>query len=173
MRMIRTRRILLGCALASGVVLGACTTIADMPPGTPLAELQAQYGAPNFRCVTAQGQQRVIWTTQPYGQYAWGSDIDAAGNAVRVEALLTSTHFRRLADGIWDKERVRCEFGPPAEIGPVGLPPARQEVWSYRFKENQTWNSLMYVYFDPHSGRVTRHHPGPDPMYEPNDLWLD
>ncbi|MFA5520899.1 MAG: hypothetical protein WCY98_07155 [Castellaniella sp.] len=163
----------LGTILASCLILAGCASLVDVAPGTPLAEVQARFGAPSFSCTTANGQLRVIWTTQPNGQLAWGSNVDAAGRTERMEPLLTSERFRRLETGVWNKDSVRCEFGPPAEIGPVGLPASRQEVWSYRFKENHVWNSLMHIYFDPHTERVTRHHPGPDPMYEPLEFFVD
>ena len=63
-----------------------------------------------------------------------------------------------------------CEFGPPAEQGGVGLPSSIQIVWSYRYKQNGVWDSLMHVYFGTDGERVTRFHPGPDPMYERDDF---
>src|SRR5690625_4439662 len=91
--------------------LGACANMADIPPGTSLAEITAQFGEPNYACTNRNGQQRVIWTTQPMGQYAWGANIDSAGNADQVTPLLTTQHFRKLDEGTWTQEQVHCEFG--------------------------------------------------------------
>lgn len=154
------------------LVLGACANMADVPAGTPLAQVQAQFGAPNFSCTDRNGQQRVIWTTQPNGQYAWGANVDSAGNTDQVISLLTNQNFGKLDTGTWNQEQVRCEFGPPAEIGVVGLPSSRHDVWSYRYKESGAWNSLMHVYFDLYTGEVTRYHSGPDPMYNREDFWF-
>lgn len=159
-------------AVLTPVMLGACANMADIPAGTPLSDVTAQFGEPNFSCTSRNGQQRVIWTMQPMGQYAWGANLDSAGNTDQVTPLLTTQHFRQLDDGSWNQEQVRCEFGPPAEIGSVGLPSSRQDVWSYRYKEAGAWNSLMHVYFDRYTGEVTRYHSGPDPMYDRENFWF-
>lgn len=104
------------------------------------------------------------------GQHAWAGHVDTAGNIDAITPILTSKNFRKLNEGIWTQEQVSCEYGPPAEVTPVGLPASRQIVWSYRFKENSAWNSLMHIYFNPNSDQVTRHHPGPDPMFEQEHL---
>jgi len=167
------RRLLLPLALTTLAALAGCADMAaKVPPGAPLSQVEAEYGRPNFTCERTgpgpglAGGQRVIWTQQPLGQYAWGANVGPDGRIDRVERLLTDEHFKLLSDGDWPAERVRCEFGPPAIIDQVGLPSVRQVVWSYRYRENDVWNSLMYVYMGRDGDRVTRHHPGPDPMYE-------
>lgn len=148
------------------LLLSACANMADIPAGASLAQVQAQFGAPDLTCTDRDGNQRAIWSMQPNGQYAWGANIDSAGNTDKVVPVLTNQNFRKLDQGSWNQEQVRCEYGLPAEIGSVGLPSSRQNVWSYRYKENGVWNSLMHVYFDIYTGEVTRYHPGPDPMYD-------
>jgi hypothetical protein len=162
-----TRRTLrTALAAASVLALGACANMADTPPGTPIAQVEAKFGAPNFSCPLPYGGKRLIWSQQPAGQYAWGTNVDAAGNTDRVVPLLTDAHFQVLAKGTWTPEQVRCEFGPPAIKDTVGLPSDTQIVWSYRYKQDQVWNSFMYVYFGRDGSHVTRFHPGPDLSYE-------
>ncbi|ARP96015.1 hypothetical protein [Bordetella genomosp. 13] len=157
----------LAALLAASAVLGGCTTMAqDVAPGSPLADAEAQYGPPNYTCTKPDGTRRAIWTQQPMGQYAWGTDVTPDGRVVRMEALLTDEYFRRLGQGEWTAERVQCEFGPPARVDGVGLPSSRQIVWAYRYRQESVWNSLMYVYMGRDGTRVTRYHPGPDPMYD-------
>ncbi|GAA0778452.1 lipoprotein [Castellaniella ginsengisoli] len=158
-------------ALTTGAAfwLAGCAHIAATPPGTPLAQVTAQFGAPTLRCTDRQGRDRVVWSRQPMGQYAWGATVDAQGRVQGVESLLTDAHFQRLKQGVWTAEQVRCEFGPPAIIDTAGLPNVRQIVWSYRYKQDHTWNSLMYVFMGPDGRQVTKLHPGPDPMYEPRE----
>lgn len=151
--------------LMAGLMAGCATVEQRIPPGSPLAAAQAELGQPNFTC-TQNGKQRVIWTQQPMGQYAWGANVGTDGKIDRITSLLTTENFRQLGEGSWSAERVRCEFGPPARIEEVGLPSVREVVWSYRFKENQAWDSLMYVYMGRNGDRVTHFHPGPDPMYD-------
>ena len=148
------------------LVLTSCASPGDIAPGTPLAEVQAKWGAPNFSCLQPNGMRRLIWTRQPMGQYAWGANLTADGRVDRLTPLLTDEHFKLLATGEWTAEQVRCEFGPPAHIDEVGLPSVRQVVWAYRYRQDHVWNSLMYVYLGKNGDRVTRFHPGPDPMYE-------
>ena len=151
-------------ALTAG--LSACANMADTAPGTPLADVQTQFGPPNFNCKLPDGVQRVIWTQQPFGQVAWGAHVGADGRIDRVVPLLTDQNFQQLADGVWPAERVRCEFGPPAQIREVGLPSVRQVVWSYRYRQDHVWNSLMYVYMGRDGQQVTHFHPGPDPLFD-------
>jgi hypothetical protein len=160
----RAAAILAGSLLA--LLAGCADMAASTPPGTPLSQVVAKYGQPNFTCPLPNGGQRVIWTQQPLGQYAWGGNVSPDGRIDRVERLLTDAHFNILSEGDWSANRVLCEFGPPAIVDEVGLPSVRQVVWSYRYRENDSWNSLMYVYMGRKGDRVTRHHPGPDPMYD-------
>ena len=157
------RRIARASAVAAAALtLCACANIANTPPGTPLAQVEAKFGTPNFSCLLPNGGKRLIWTQQPAGQYAWGTNVNAAGDIDRIEPLLTDEHFRVLAKGTWTPERVRCEFGPPAIKDSVGLPSDTQIVWSYRYKQAQAWDSFMYVYFGRDGSHVTHFHPGPD-----------
>lgn len=154
-------------AFVSLATLAGCADMAQRtPPGAPLAQVESQYGKPDFTCPLPNGGQRVIWTQQPLGQYAWGANVGADGKIDRIQRLLTNENFRQLSEGVWSAERVRCEYGPPAQIDTVGLPNVRQVVWSYRYRESDSWNSLMYVYMGRDGTQVTHHHPGPDPMYE-------
>lgn len=155
-------------------LLAACGgNMATLPAGTSLAAIEKQYGKPDFQCTLPNGTERVIWTQQPMGQYAWGSDLDANGNPVKIELLLQDSQFAKLGSGRWTPDDVRCAFGPPAKIETVGLPSLTQTVWSYRYRESGAWNSLMYVYFGTDGTHVTRFHPGPDPLYTRDGWWFD
>lgn len=169
---LKTHTLLKFAAYTVTISLAACANITSTPPGSALSEVTAQHGAPNYSCTTSNGTQRVIWTMQPLGQYAWGANVDSNGNIDQVVPLLTNQNFRKLDKGVWSEDDLRCEFGPPAEIAPVGLPSVRRTVWSYRYKENGAWNSLMHVYFDPETNTVEKYHSGPDPIYENERFWF-
>lgn len=156
----------LAAALAIAGALGGCTNMTQTPPGTPLADVEAQWGRPNFFCDRPDGGRRVIWTQQPMGQYAWGTNVTPDGRVGPVVSILRDEHFRLLSQGTWSADQVRCEFGPPARISEAGLGSSRQVVWAYRYREADSWNSLMYVYLGADGRQVTRFHPGPDPMYD-------
>lgn len=152
------------------LLLTACSSMHDIPAGTPLSEVQGRYGAPTVACPLETGQQRLIWSSQPMGQFAWATVVSTDERVGPVEQILTDTAFAQVKSGNWDKQRLHCTFGPPAEVSVVGLPGSRSLVWSYRYRQAGAWNSLMHFYFDE-SGRVTRMHPGPDPMYDPPELF--
>ena len=154
-------------AAAALALLAGCADMASRTPaGAPFSEVQAAYGPPDYRCALPDGRERVVWTQQPMGQYAWGANVGPDGRIDQIQRLLTHAHFRVLDHGAWSADRLRCEFGPPAMIRSVGLPATRQIVWSYRYRENEAWNSLMHIYMGPAGERMTRRHPGPDPMYD-------
>lgn len=148
--------------------LSACANIGKTPDNTPYSSLVAQYGQPSVECQDKNGQTRAIWSSQPMGQYAWGGNINSQGNLEQMRPILTDEHFQVLNHGTWTTKDVLCEFGPPAFKDSVGLPDNRQNVWNYRYLQNHVWNSLMFVFFDPATGTVTKFHPGPDPRYEPD-----
>ncbi|MCD8504331.1 MAG: hypothetical protein LRY53_07360 [Burkholderiaceae bacterium] len=159
-------------ALVTSVCLfmAGCTSMAEIPPGTSMATVQAQYGKPTLTCPLPDGGFRAVWSQQPFGQYAWGTNVSPNGDVDVVVQLLADPVFRQLEEGVWGPERVTCEFGPPADIAGVGLPSVRKTVWSYRYKQHGVWNMMMNVFFDPKTMIVVDHYPSPDPMYE-LDRW--
>lgn len=154
--------------LLSTALLYGCASMTSVAPGTPLAQVESEFGRHNYSCPLPDGGKRVIWSRQPFGQFAWGANVDAQGRVGEVTQILTDQNFAKLGQGTWTDQQVLCEFGPPAEIDAVGLPSVRQVVWSYRYLQNGVWNSLMYVYMGPDGKQVTRFHPGPDPRFDPD-----
>jgi len=161
-------RLVSGAAVAT--MLAACA-LPNVPPGASVAEAQAAYGKPKMTCPIAGGGERLIWSQQPMGQYAWATNVGPDGRTDGVKPILIDSHFEVLREGVWTPDRVRCEFGPPAEIDAVGLPSVRQVVWAYRYRQFNSWNSLMYVYMGPNGDQVTRFHPGPDPLWDDRSDW--
>lgn len=155
--------------LAAVLAASGCANIAAVEPGTPLAQVQQQFGAPTHACPLPDGGQRLVWSQQPYGQYAWGTRTTPDGRVGPIEPILTDEYFKRLDQGQWTAERIRCEFGPPAEIEQVGMPSVRQTVWAYRYRQDHVWNSLMHLYMGRDGQVLERRHAAPDPMFEIND----
>jgi len=153
--------------VALPLALSGCANMTDVAVGTPLDQVVAQFGQPTVTCPADGGGQMLVWSTQPYGQYAWHTQTDAQGRVGPVRATFTDANFARLRVGVWTPQDVLCAFGPPAERVSVGLPSVRQIVWSYRYRQDGVWNSLMHVYFGRDGERVTNLHPGPDPLFEP------
>lgn len=154
-------------ASACLALLSACAGVASIPPGTSTEQLLQQRGRATLDYPRPEGGQRFIWSGQPMGQFTWITDTDAQGKVLQHIQALTSERFNLLDHGEWDSNRVMYEFGPPAEISRVGLR-GEHIVWSYRFKENGVWNSLMHVHFN-HQGQLTKYYPGPDPLFDPRE----
>lgn len=155
----------------SCLLLAACATPLTIPDNSTLADASQRLGTPGTTCPLPDGGVRAVWSQQPQGQYAWAMEFNAAGQLVKRDAVLTDASFARLGEGSWTPDAVRCAFGPPADIGWVGVPSQRVPVWSYRYRENDVWNSVMYVYFDASGEHVTHFNPGPDPRFEDNPFW--
>lgn len=163
---------LVGAAAVLAIACTGCANMTETRPGTPYADVQAEFGRPTMTCALNDGRLRAIWSQQPFGQYAWGTNIGADGRVGPVVQILDDKVFEQLSDGVWDAARVQCEFGPPADIDGVGLPGNIKTVWSYRYKQYGVWNSMMYVFFNPDTNIVIDHYPGPDPMFMYDDSWL-
>ncbi|WP_420225972.1 hypothetical protein [Pigmentiphaga litoralis] len=159
-------------AAALAALLGACASPATIQPGETQAATMARLGKPAVERPLPNGGTRLIYTSQPMGQYTWITDYDANHVAVSTVQALTSNRFQMINDGLeegkWNRDRMIFEFGPPAEIRRVAYP-ADQAVWGYRFRQDGVWNSLMYVYVRDSDGVVTRFHPGPDPLADPRE----
>jgi hypothetical protein len=136
--------------------------------GTPLAAVQARMGQPSG--VYPDGAGQVLeYATGPMGQTTWMAHIGADGKLIAIEQTLTASVFARLKVGVAGKDEVLRTIGRPAERSFLDLP--QLEVWSYRYKESDVWNSMMHLHFDK-SGVLRMMQSGPDPMYEERRFFL-
>jgi len=158
-RPVRTS--LMAFAFITVAALGGCVNYHSVKPGMTIAEAVQKLGKPSTTCTREDGTQRLIWTMQPYGQYAWGTNTTPQGTVVGVQQLLTDANFQKLATGKWTDKQVLCEFGEPANT--YGIAKGREIVWAYRYKQEHVWDSMMYVYMGPQGNLVNRFHPAPDP----------
>jgi len=138
-----------GCASALGV--------ADIPPGTPRDQVLARAGQPSRVVPLPGGGERLQYSQQPAGQYAWMVDLDASGKVVGARQVLTERDFNRIVPGQWNRADVEREFGPPARID--GVASWNGPVMTYRWRDVQGANMFYWVYLDP-QGIVRRAHPG-------------
>lgn len=147
-------------SLAAGLVLAACASPfgADgIAPGTPREEVLARMGQPTRVVPLANGAQRLQYSLQPAGQYAWMVDVDAAGRVTGARQVLNERDFNRIVPGQWTGADVEREFGPPARI--EGVASWTGPVMTYRWRDLQGADMFYWVYLDP-QGIVRRAHPG-------------
>ncbi|NOL50234.1 hypothetical protein [Pelistega europaea] len=154
------------------LAISGCTSYRDIPANSSEQVVLNKMGTPTASCTKSDGSKRLIWSTQPNGQYAYGANVSKNGVIDKVTSLLSDANFKKLNQGIWTPEDVRCEFGPPAETGRIGLGEKNEVVWTYRYKEINVWNNLMYIYFGRDGSQVTHYHSGPDPRYDTDNAWF-
>ncbi len=144
-------------------LLAACAHPDLLRVGMTRQELDARYGPPAAKRHESGGDV-LIYSSAPLGQRASAAHLDPQGRVVSVEPLLNTEHFATIRVGEWNKADVLTHFGRPAEISRI----PHYEVWSFRYRENESWDSLFHVMFDP-AGVVRQTQNGPDPMYERRD----
>ncbi|EFP65149.1 hypothetical protein HMPREF1004_03197 [Ralstonia pickettii] len=156
---------LLAVALAS---TSACTVLAPVQTGEalvgqPASAVEARFGTPPERYPRAGGGTRWLYPTQPYGQFTYAADFDASGKLVSFRQILTTMDFAQIRVGTATQNDVLQTFGKPEETAYFRL--MDRQVWSYRFKHEGVWPSLMHFYFD-RDGVVRLTQVSPDPMYD-------
>ena len=158
MRMFRMSAAVL--ALAG---LSACATGPPVHPGQTEAEVIARLGRPTH--VYQDGASRLLeYMHGPMGQTTDMARIGTEGRLVSFEQVLTIQKFGTIKPGEADKDQVLRTIGAPSETH--FYPASQLEAWSYPFKENGIWDSLMSVFFDK-AGIVRKLQNGPDPDYTP------
>jgi hypothetical protein len=154
---------------AGAVLLGACAhpmNTLNVAPGTPREQVIAQAGQPARVVPLPGGGQRLQYTLQPLGHYAFMVDLDASGRVVRSRQVLTAAEFERIEPGKWTVQDVQREFGPPARVD--GVASFHGSVLAYRWRDAGGADMFYWVYVDP-QGVVRRAHPGMEFFNAPND----
>jgi outer membrane protein assembly factor BamE (lipoprotein component of BamABCDE complex) len=151
--------------LALILSLSACAPLARRTPavGAPLAEVTARLGRPNAVYPDPSGGQVLEYRGQPMGQFQHMARIGPDGRLLSYEQVLTSENFARIEVNQWSKDDVLRNFGRPAEVSRDRV--NDDEVWSYRYKEQGVWNSMMNVYFN-RRGIVRRTGNSADPLLD-------
>jgi hypothetical protein len=144
--------------------LAACANLVapSLTPGMPADAVRAQLGTPTN--TYRDGADTLLeYARGPAGQHTFMARIDPQGKLASFEQVLTSAKFGAVRIGKDNKQTILHTFGQPAEIQRYAL--SDTEAWLYRYKEQDVWNSIMYVQFYP-SGTVKALQNGPDPDRE-------
>ena len=153
-------------ALLGGLLLmlSACAALMPLPinVGEPEASVVAKLGRPTARIPDNNGY------LLEYSRNPWGQAIDMArfsndGRLISYEQVLTTEKFATIKPGISTKTEVVRAIGHPSETS--YLPRLQLEVWTYPYKENGVWNSLMHVHFN-NNGTVNKMENGPDLRFD-------
>ncbi|SHG55453.1 hypothetical protein [Massilia sp. CF038] len=156
---------------ALSCLLSACALLLRPPPpvGATAAEVQAAWGRPTARYTGADGEV-LEYAKGPMGQQTWMARMGPDGRLRQFEQVLTDDKFGTLKPGRSTQAEVLRAVGRPTEKSYLDIP--KLQVWSYRYRESEVWNSMMHLHFN-HDGVLTMMMNGPDPMYEYNDSSRD
>lgn len=161
------KSIIASLLLLVSLFLSGCASMYGPPPepGTPEQEVVARMGAPANRYKV--GDQTLLeYPGGYYGQQTWMARIGPDGRLIAVEQVRTLEKFGQIRINQSTKQDVLQLVGTPSEASWLGL--KQQEVWSYRYRENEVWNSMMHVMFD--SANIVRGmENGRDPLYDTSD----
>ena len=139
---------------------------ANMAPGTPRQQVVERMGPPSRVVRMANGAERLQYSTQPVGRYAWMVDLDSSGRVVASRQVLTADNFNRIQAGTWTRDDVEREFGPPAFVDAVAS--WNGPIMTYRWRDNQNSDMFYWVYLDGQNV-VRRAHPGMEFVNAPNE----
>jgi hypothetical protein len=137
----------------------------DVAPGTTREAAIARLGPPQ-RVVRLATGERLQYSLQPFGQYAWMVDLDSAGKVVQARQVLTEANFHRIEPGKWTRADVEREFGRPATVDSVAS--WKGPIMTYRWRDAAGSDMFYWVYLDEHDV-VRRAHPGMEFVNAPND----
>lgn len=152
------------CASFGILFVSGCAQVSSVQPGTPVADVIRKFGRPVVTCAQPDGSRRMVWTEQPQGETAFALVV---GSDKRVSApvqLLSDDHFSIMSNGqLWTAEKIRCEFGPPANITTSGFGQSKQVVWGYRYMQPANFAAMMYIYMGQDGNAMTKYVSMPDP----------
>lgn len=148
-------------------IFAGCATFGTAPVtvGEPEQAVIAKLGNPTHRY--QDGKDHLLeYAHGPWGQQTYIARIGADGKLVSYEQVLTTQKFASIKVGQATKDDVLRTIGAPSETTYLTL--SQLEVWSYPYKESNTWDSMMHVHFD-NAGIVRKMLNGPDPRRDPDE----
>jgi hypothetical protein len=161
------RRLFLTLSLVA--LLAACATNPfnawNVQPGESRQDVIGRLGQPT-RVVPIPGGERLQYSLQPLGRYAWMVDLDGTGRVVRSRQVLHAAEFNRIVPGQWTRDDIEREFGPPARVD--GVSSWNGPIMTYRWRDVDRSDMFYWVYLDPR-GVVQRAHQGMEFINAPPD----
>jgi hypothetical protein len=138
-------------------ILAGCVTGYNLKPGASREEVLASMGRPTAVVKLPGGGERLQYSQQPAGQYAWMADLDAAGRLLSLRQVLNENDFNRIVVGQWTRADVEREFGRPAWSDRVANWDG--PILTYRWNQGPSMDRFYWIYLDK-QGVVRRAHPG-------------
>ena len=133
--------------LSAAIVFCACTSLSgnSVQPGDSEAEVLAKLGNPTHRYQNGN-EQLLEYRHGPWGQTTYMARLGPNRKLISYEQVLTNERFANISVGKASKDQVLRQVGSPSATSYLALKDL--EVWSYPYRENGVWNSVMHVHFD-------------------------
>ncbi len=150
-------------ALLLASLLSGCAAFS--PPLDPGATEQAvleRYGKPS---VTYDDGETVLWeyTGGYWSQETYMARMGKDKRLISWEQVRTDAKFGTLTIGKSTANDVLKTVGRPTETSRIHM--NNYKVWTYRYKQDGVWDSVMHVMFDD-NGIVQKMETGRDPLYD-------
>lgn len=150
--------------LAFALTISACATLVGEPVriGETESELMRKMGSPT-RVHQGRDGRILEYRRGPWGQSTYMARLGQDNRLISFEQVLTVENFATIPIGKANKNDILHRFGSPTETSFLSL--SQLEVWSYPYKESDTWNSVMHIHFD-RNGIVHSTQSGPDLRFD-------
>jgi len=141
--------------LAAALIAGCAGNplAAGIQPGSTRDQVISRMGQPT-RVVPLPAGERLQFSGQPFGQWAFMVDLDSSGHVIQSRQVLGANEFQRIEAGKWTREDVEREFGRPARTEHVKS--WNGPILTYRWYD--VGDMFYYVYLDEQNV-VRRSHP--------------
>lgn len=144
-------------------MLSACTVFCPaLSPGETENAILAKYGTPMARY--QDGDTTLLEYGSAYGQQKFMIRLDTGHRLISCRQVLTTDEFDAIRVGKDNMQSVLLRVGQPAETDYLAL--KGYTVWSYHYKEDGVWDSMMHIKFDA-DGIVRGKENGLDMLYLP------
>ena len=156
-------------ALAASLTACITPTWQQLTPNMSQADVQARLGKPPEVYPLTPGVTRWLYPTKPFGEETIAADFDAQGRLLSTAQVLSTEEFNKALVDKWTKTDVLHHYGEPVETSAFAR--MHRDVWTYRYKQDGAWFSMMNFYFDP-EGVLRTMQVSPDPLHERRDNTL-
>lgn len=146
-------------------LLSACVSYSprSLEPGASVQAIAQAMGPPTSDSVLPDGGHRLEYARGPYGKHTYMLEIDAHGQLLRWDQVLTEPHFNAIQAGMSSTE-VLAQIGHASEQRYIGW--QNQTVWAYRYETQ--FCQWFQVGLDP-QGKVVDTSYGVDPLCDAGD----
>ena len=160
---VRMKRLFTLFLLFTALFISGCAMFSSpLEPGATDEDVFSRHGKPN---AIYQDGDTTLWEYNGgfWSQYTHMARLDKNNVLLSWEQVRTDQRFATLTLGKSVRSDVLKTVGHPTEVSSVRV--NNFEVWTYRYKQDGVWDSLMHLMFDE-QGVLQRMEAGQDLRYE-------